>query len=259
MLRFKRLCVKRACPLLGAMALGLALCSCGDSVPALGNAAYVKGSAEASLFSMLKPVYRYTVTYNGSRNASGSVPVDRRTYLPGQEATVMSAAGGLAKRGYSFAAWNSRASGLGVTYGAGATFRMASANAILYPILMPEGLEYEVSGSSIAVTGCSPVLAGALVIPGGVTSIGDEAFAHSSLASVSIPASVTSVGMSAFGGSSRLTGVTLNALVPPLLSAASKAFASCDASFTIRVPASGLAAYKAAAGWREYAAITFGY
>ena len=56
--------------------------------------------------------------------------------------------------------------------------------------------------------------AGAVVIPAGVTSIGDEAFeSATALTSVTIPASVTSIGTSAFESATALTSVTIPASV----------------------------------------------
>lgn len=55
---------------------------------------------------------------------------------------------------------------------------------------------------------------GDVVIPDGVTGIGDDAFFYcSSLTSIEIPASVTSIGNSAFSGCDSLTGITIPANV----------------------------------------------
>ncbi|MCR5044941.1 MAG: leucine-rich repeat domain-containing protein, partial [Bacteroidaceae bacterium] len=76
-----------------------------------------------------------------------------------------------------------------------------------------------------------------IVIPSGVTSIGDYAFEgcnNASLTSVDIPSSVTSVGASAFDGCSNLATATFGAA--SLTEYGANAFASCSSSLTIWVP-----------------------
>jgi hypothetical protein len=65
------------------------------------------------------------------------------------------------------------------------------------------GFEYTVADGAATVTGCSSTCPTTLVIParlGGyrVRSIGDAAFTHNFLTSVTIPNSITSIGDSAF-------------------------------------------------------------
>jgi hypothetical protein len=52
-------------------------------------------------------------------------------------------------------------------------------------------------------------LRGALVIPDGVTEIGDYAFAGTQITSVTLPGSVTRIGANAFNGCTQLIGVTI--------------------------------------------------
>lgn len=74
----------------------------------------------------------YTVTYNGNDAADGTVPTDSETYATGATVTVKGNTGDLAKTGFTFAGWNTRADGNGTTYAAGVTFQMESENVMLY-------------------------------------------------------------------------------------------------------------------------------
>ncbi len=82
--------------------------------------------------SYMIPVY--TVTYVANGAASGSVPVDGKSYIQGAIATVLGNTGGLVNSGYTFAGWNTKADGTGTGYAAGSTFTMGSANVTLYAV-----------------------------------------------------------------------------------------------------------------------------
>ena len=73
-----------------------------------------------------------TVTYSGNGSTSGTAPVDSHKYPPGAKVTVLGNSGDLAKSGYTFAGWNTAASGSGTAYAPGATFTMLIANVTLY-------------------------------------------------------------------------------------------------------------------------------
>ena len=76
---------------------------------------------------------------------------------------------------------------------------------------------------------------GDLVIPAGVTSIGDSAFdGCSGLTSVEIPASVTSIGEGAFDGCSGLTSVEIPASVTSI---GYNAFYGCSGLTSVEIPA----------------------
>ena len=78
---------------------------------------------------------------------------------------------------------------------------------------------------------------GDLVIPAGVTSIGDSAFDEcSGLTSVEIPASVTSIGESAFSGCSGLSSVTFEA-GSQLEAIGLYAFRDCSRLTSVEIPA----------------------
>ncbi|MDR1135967.1 MAG: glycoside hydrolase family 3 C-terminal domain-containing protein [Clostridiales Family XIII bacterium] len=74
------------------------------------------------------PTDSFTVTYN-SNGGTGSV-VDDTAYASGAAVTVK-AVTGISRSGYTFASWNTAASGSGTTYLPGATFSI-SANTVLY-------------------------------------------------------------------------------------------------------------------------------
>ena len=82
------------------------------------------------------------------------------------------------------------------------------------------------------------IVQGDLVIPAGVTSIGEGAFSGcSGLTSVEIPAGVTSIGSWAFGGCSGLTSVTFGE-GSQLESIDSSAFRECSGLTSVEIPAS---------------------
>lgn len=73
-----------------------------------------------------------TVVYNGNGNTGGSIPVDEKTYGPGETVVTSLNTGNLTKTGYTFNGWNTQADGLGSAYSAGATFQMGTTDVVLY-------------------------------------------------------------------------------------------------------------------------------
>lgn len=87
-------------------------------------------SANTTLYAKWNPTY--TVTYNGNGNNSGSVPVDGSSpYSANATVTVLGNTGNLAKTGWTFAGWNTNATGTGTNRAAGSTFSI-TANTTLY-------------------------------------------------------------------------------------------------------------------------------
>ena len=90
-----------------------------------------------------------------------------------------------------------------------------------------------------------------VTIPDSVTNIGNRAFANcSGLTSINIPSGVTSIGHNAFYQCSSLTSITVEAINPPTLG--NSVFANTN-NCPIYVPSASVNAYKAASGWSTYA------
>lgn len=98
-----------------------------------------------------------------------------------------------------------------------------------------DGVLYRKSGGSVSsVLLCPPSMAGALMIPAGVTSIGNSAFYQCTvLTSVKIPDSVTSIGDSAFADCTALTSVN----IPTNVTSIEKfAFLNCKSLTSVTIP-----------------------
>ena len=104
-----------------------------------------------------------------------------------------------------------------------------------------------------AFYGCTSLTS--VIIPSLVTSIGENAFEScSGLTSVTIPSSITSIGAFAFRFCTSLASLTCNVVTP--LSINSNVFGGVNqASCSLKVPAGSLAAYQAAAVWKDFAPI----
>ena len=73
----------------------------------------------------------YGVTYDGNGATSGTVPIDGTSYSSGASVTVKPNSGNLAKLGYTFGGWNTKADGTGTTYAAGSgTFNISAATTL---------------------------------------------------------------------------------------------------------------------------------
>jgi len=73
----------------------------------------------------------FTVTYNANDATSGSVPTDNAKHDKNSSVTVLGNTGSLARTGYTYAGWNTKADASGTDYAAGATFTI-TANTTLY-------------------------------------------------------------------------------------------------------------------------------
>ena len=132
---------------------------------------------------------------------------------------------------------------LPVTEAASAAFYNAGLNAVSF--LAPSNI------TSIGNSAFAWCMLTSVTIPDSVTSIGNGAFRDcTGLASVTIGNSVTSIGNDAFRDCTLLTSVTVLATRPPTLG---KTVFYILSLRIIYAPAGSVAAYKAAAGWSDYA------
>ncbi len=126
------------------------------------------GSSNQILYAQWAASTAYTIVYNGNGSTGGTVPVDGASYASGAQITVLGNTGSLVKTGYTFAGWNTSASGTGAKYPAGATLA-ASANVTLYAMwTSQQGISMSIgfdiaysqltfSSSSVQVTKGNPV------------------------------------------------------------------------------------------------------
>ncbi|TWI62665.1 putative repeat protein (TIGR02543 family) [Desulfobotulus alkaliphilus] len=92
---------------------------CGGSLS--GNTYTTGAVTEACTVSATFSLNTYTVTYNANSATSGTAP-DTQTKTHGQNLTLATNSGNLARTGYTFAGWNTAADGSGTDYGEGATY-----------------------------------------------------------------------------------------------------------------------------------------
>ena len=75
----------------------------------------------------------FTVTYNGNGNTGGTAPAEQSSLTYGQSITAATNSGSLVKTGSTFAGWNTRADGKGVSVAEGGTYRV-NGNVTLYAV-----------------------------------------------------------------------------------------------------------------------------
>lgn len=104
----------------------------GITYPANGTSIFILGSQNVTLYAKWALVSKFTITYNGNLNASGTAPVETNTYAEGENFVVKPNTGLLAKTSAIFVGWNTKANGTGISYEPGATAVMGASNVILY-------------------------------------------------------------------------------------------------------------------------------
>jgi uncharacterized repeat protein (TIGR02543 family) len=148
---------------------------------AYGDEALVLVNSDKTLYAVwqVNPAVSYTVTYLGSGNDTGSVPVDASHYAAAVSVTVMGNSGSLTRVGFSFVGWCSQAviagnNCGGVTYLPGDTFTITS-DKNLYAIWTSVAATYSVTynASSGSATGSVPVDSGSYTASSTVTVLGN--------------------------------------------------------------------------------------
>ena len=104
----------------------------GAGVAYASGVTFVMGLASVTLYAQWSAKPTFTVTYVGNGNTSGAVPSDPNNYLTGALVTVFNNTGSLARGGFTFVGWNTKADGSGTAYAGGVTFAMGSAGVALY-------------------------------------------------------------------------------------------------------------------------------
>jgi uncharacterized repeat protein (TIGR02543 family) len=97
------------------------------------NSTFEMGSANVILYAKWNlETTRYSVTYDGNSNTTGTVPVDANTYQYTDTVTILTNSGSLTKTPASFSGWNSQANTSGTDYTPGNTFTMPIGDLTLY-------------------------------------------------------------------------------------------------------------------------------
>lgn len=139
-----------------------------------------------------------TITYFSNGASIGSVPVDSKKYSPGDTISALGNTGFLALIGFSFAGWNTSADGSGLTICAGGSAIIGTSSIQLFAIWIPINFGYHYGGNSIEIIESNPII-GDLIIPGGVTSIGYQAFSgKDEIVTIQIPSSIERIDSYAF-------------------------------------------------------------
>lgn len=102
--------------------------SVSDKIPS-EDAAY--SNVEAKTFEFTTDIKRYTITFNGNGNTSGSVPTVKDTFLA-EASYKLPTDVSIAKTGYRFSCWNTKQDGCGKDYNLGSSLIFTDSNITLY-------------------------------------------------------------------------------------------------------------------------------
>lgn len=99
-----------------------------DKIPS-EDAAY--SNVEAKTFEFTTDIKRYTITFNGNGNTSGTIPTVKETFVKGESYTIPTSSD-VIKTGYCFAGWNTKQDGSGNSYKAGEKLTVSESDIVLY-------------------------------------------------------------------------------------------------------------------------------
>ena len=102
----------------------------GSDSPYENGMKFRMGASDMTLYAQWEPD-RFKITYHGNGNDTGSVPGDTLCDFE-SEYTVSDNSGNMAKTGYSFDGWNSKADGKGTAYPVGTTIHIGAENMDLF-------------------------------------------------------------------------------------------------------------------------------
>ena len=174
----------------------------GTHYDASGDASFVIGAADVTLYASWVVIPKYTVTYDGNGNTGGHVPVDPTAYESHQVVTVLANSGALVKAGSYFAGWNTAVDGSGSDYVPEAGSFDIQRDTVLYAHwLVPQVTELSPAGGSTD--------GGTLVTFSGANLEGTTAVDFGGDAASGIVASATSVTCYAPARSPGVVAVTL--------------------------------------------------
>ena len=215
----------------------------------------------------------FTISYNANGAESGSAP--KAQTGSGSELTIQGNTGNMAKGGYLFDDWNTKADGTGKSYASGVKYK--GDDLTLYADWAAIFNVQQIGGGSP-----SPALNGVQKAPGSstlkilgltekgmtlvdieipeaidgetVTAIANGAFQDCShITSIIIPATVTSIEANAFAGCTGAS-IVLEGTTPPAIEAG-----AFDPGAAIYVPDSATSAYTSDPAWSAYTANIEGY
>lgn len=164
-----------------------------------------------------------SIVYNSNGSTSGTVPTDSTVYSPSSVVTISTNTGNLCKDGYQFAGWMTAPDGSGSSYAEGSTLVYSGQLITLYAIWIPSEMNFTSTGNDIVLTSLTKSITD-LVVPDGVTRIGQHALENAVVLSVVIPQSVRCIDSYAFYMNPYLQQIDI---APGLTTIADHAFYRC--------------------------------
>lgn len=111
---------------------------------------YLALEQNQTLYAQWSPSRMVGVTYNGNGNDGGSVPVDTRTFKPGDGFYPLDNTSSLTKAGFNFAGWSLEQDGSGLVYSSATPVKAGLDNVTFYAVWSTDpvySVTYHASGS----------------------------------------------------------------------------------------------------------------